>query len=270
MIWNKVLFNQKSLIFSLASLLLTTSLLHADDNPFDGKFPIKEGVVTYAVRGNHTGSKILYFSDYGKKQLIVEKKLGGFLQKPAASEKIILIKSDEKYVVDMREDRATKSTTLRKKLYDRFQSLTKKEKENILENIQHAKPRSYRNIDGVCTPAAKEILGYPVTREEIDGMTQYSLANGTLVLETSVHLLGYDVDTFATSIQARKVDPKIFELPKGVKIVPQNEKNLERKAKKILHAWLTRKLTCQDRPQTTSENTRRIMFEEIKNLSEKF
>ena len=270
MIWNKVLFNQKSAIFSLVGLLLTTTLLHADDNPFDGKFPIKEGVVTYAVRGNHTGSKILYFSDYGREQLIIEKKSGGFLQKHTASEKITLIKSDVKYVVDMRKNRAAKSSTLRKKLYTLFQSLTKKEKENILENIQHAKPRSYPNIDGICTPAAKEILGYPVTREEIDGITQYSLANGTLVLETSVHLLGYDVDTFATSIQTRKVDPKFFELPKDVTIVPQNEENLERKAKKILHAWSTRKLTCRDKLQTTSENTRRIMFEEIKNLSEKF
>ena len=255
-------------LFLLISLLGSQGL-HAEKNPFIKPFPFKEGVVTYAVRGNQSGSRVLYFHDYGREQLIVENLSGSILDNPAKASRITLIKPDGKYIINPKTDHAKKIPLLATKVYEKFQKLTKEEQKIILKHLKKSSDRSLAAFGTSCTSDAKKIIGLSCTKEQLGGVTQCSIARGGLVLEKSVSLLGYRAYTFATGYQPRKVDPKFFQLPKGLEIELQDG-DIEQKAQKVIDRLLKHPDLCEAPRTTASKELQRFMFEEIQNLSKQF
>ncbi len=259
-------------ILIMVTLILTGNLhaMEAGKNPFIRKFPIKEGIVTYTTRGNHRGSQVLYFSDFGQKQLLVENMQNDILQKKNRSRKVILTLPDARYIVYLKDNTAQKSIRLEKSLNTLFQKLIKKEQEKILANLQKTAPRSYENISGSCTEKSKEIAGYRCNEEQMDGIHTCSIAGGALTLEKKITLLGYNIDTFATKITAKKVDPKLFTLPKNIKILKTKD-TTPQKAALIIDNLLNNPEGCQKGKENRSgENLHLMMYEEIQNLSKNF
>ncbi len=247
----------------------TTHLLFAGENPFIRKFPIREGVVTYTTRGNQQGSQILYFSEYGRKQLLVEKQQNDndIVQSASDKERVTLLLPDVKYLIYPEKKSAQKSLPLQKRLYDIFRKLTKQEQDKVLASLQKIAPRSYENISGSCFKEAKTIAGYRCNEELIGGIRSCTVANGGLTLEKRISLLGYSVDTFATEVKEKKVDPKIFTLPENLHIISDTQKS-DPAPSKIIANLLSDPKGCRKRTGSGSgENLHLILYEEIKNLS---
>jgi hypothetical protein len=265
------LFKKSPAKYSLFLLLslLATGKLYAKENPFVKPFPFKEGVITYITKGNQSGSSALYFRNYGKEQLMVENLSGTILDNPKNASRITLIKSDGKYIIDHKSDHADKVPLLTEALYKKFQKLTKREQEIILENLKKSSDRALEAIATPCTSMAKKIIGIDCTQEYIDGITTCTTSRGGLVLEKSVSLLGYHTYTFATKFQARKVDPKFFQLPEGLK-VDEQDGDIDQKAQKVINTLLKHPDLCQTPKKAEDEELHRFMFEEIQNLSKQF
>lgn len=255
-------------------MLFMTDILFAvqhDQNPFIRKFPLQEGVITYATRGNHHGGQILYFSDYGRKQLLVEKMPNSILHKANGKERLTLILPDAKYIIDPKSGHALKSPRLEKTLYTLFQKLTKKEQQKILDNLQKTAPRSWENISGSCVKAVKKIAGYRCNEERIGGVRTCTIARGALPLEKRIELLGYTIDTFATKVTAQSIDPDYFKLPKDLTIVEGKERT-DQKAERIIQNLLNDPKGCQKKisGSRSGEDLHLMLYEEIQNLSKNF
>ncbi len=266
MLLNKKVF----FVRALAIFTLLTLSASADQNPFVKPFPFKEGVITYAVRGNHKGSKTIYFSDYGRKQLIIENTHHSILQKISREKRVTLILPESKYIIDINHHHAEKTPLLSNILYKKFQKLTKRSQEKVLANFKKSNPRSVYNLDGSCISHAKTILGKPCTLENIDGIEQCSIARGALILEESLHLLGYHIEWFATSLQERKVDANLFRLPDDIHITVKKN-HIDQEADKILTTLEKKALLCNKHAGgSATPHLQRVMFDEIKSLSESF
>jgi len=264
---------KKTYLFSI--LLLLVSLheapLFADENPFMTRFPLKEGVIHYAIRGNTNGTRLLYFKEFGAKQLIVEEKSADILQHRAQKKSVTLILPDAKYILDLQKHTAIKEENLPTVLYRKFQKLTPKQQHEVLKNLKLLKGRSLENQDGICILHAKKVLDFWCNEEQIEGETKCSIANGALVLESSIDILGYNTKMFATKIEAKELDPSLFELPKEFHITNASGKtNTTQIMKHLLSANETLSCQPQNSRNHSGEELHKLMFEEIQNLSKHF
>ncbi len=266
------MFNKLHAITPILCLLYMVGVptLFAAENPFVRHFPIKEGLIEYVVRGTQSGSKRLYFSDYGEKQLLVENLAADIMHGRQSSHRVTLILSDEKYLIDPDTGHAVKTPRLENLLYKKFQKLTKAQQRKILENLQRNGDRALEGDGGACTSHAKRIVGLACNMEQVGGISQCSVARGALVLESSLSLLGYRVDTFATRYDKRSVDATHFTLPADLNITDHTAQ-AEKHADAIL-ARLRKPLPAC-RPAGTHARPKplqRMLFEEIENLSRSF
>ena len=268
------MFN-KSPFLTLFLLFLWTNTpqIFGEENPFVQKFPLKAGLIHYAIRGSRTGTRLLYFSDYGRKQLLIEKTDDNILQPQKQSGKVTLITPDGKYIIDTKKGIALKEPLLEAILYQKFQKLTKKEQQKILANIYLLKNRSLQNSNGICILHAKKVAGLWCNEEQINGKTQCSIAGGTLVLDSKIDILGYHVKVFVTSIEKKEIDPSHFTLPSDIQVL-EKQTDMETHAKIILTQLRRgdKALLCQPKTAASSqgEELHQIMYEEIQNLSKNF
>lgn len=250
--------------------MVTAPALFAAENPFVRHFPIKEGLITYIVRGTQSGSKRLYFSDYGEKQLLVENLAADIMHGRESIHRVTLILPDEKYLIDTDTRHAVKTPRLENLLYKKFQKLTKAQQRKILDNLQRNGDRALEGDGGACISHARRILGLSCSQEQVDGVSQCSVARGALVLDSSISLLGYRVETFATRYDKRSVDAAHFTLPADLNITDHTAE-AEKHADAIL-ARLQKPLpACRPAgTDTRPKPLQRMLFEEIENLSRSF
>jgi len=264
---------KKTYLFGILLLLiiLHETPLYAKENPFITKFPLKEGIIHYAIRGNTNGTRILYFSDYGQKQLLVEEKTADILQHRKNQKSATLILPDAKYILDLKNHKAIKEDSLPSLLYKSYKKLTQKEQKRVLKNLKLLKGRSLHNLDGICILHAKKILDFWCNEEQIEGQTECSIANGALLLESSIDILGYKNKIFATKIESKKLDPTLFTLPKDFQITHSSEKtNTQKIMKHLLSADETLSCHPHNSRNHSGEELHKLMFEEIQNLSKHF
>ncbi len=254
-------------------IVANQTVLFAEENPFFAKFPFKEGVIHYAIRGSITGAKLLYFKSYGRQQLIVTQKRGGILDRNKVEKRIILIDSGEKYLIDPEEGKTEKSYTLSEMLYRKFLKLTKKEQQRILDNLKQLPNRSYRNLKSDCIFKAKRVAGIWCNEEQIDGKRECSIAHGALILDATINILGYHVKEFATKIEEKELDDSLFTLPDNLKFTTATE-DLPGDAELILRQLLdaNSSFACRHRQTNTGEHEElhRLIYSEIQTLSKNF
>jgi hypothetical protein len=248
-------------------------MLYAEINPFVNKFPLKEGVIHYVIRGNISGEKILYFKNYGKEQLIVIKRNNGILDLNKMKKGITLIQQGEKYSINLENNSIKKEKLLSTALYQKYKKLTKQEQKILLKKIRQLPDRSYRNLNSNCILHAKKIAGFWCNEEQIDGKTECSTAHGALLLDSTINILGYHVKEFATDIKAKKLNPALFEIPKDLPITYYSQ-DIDKKAETIIQYLLhtDNLLSCQPRraDATPKEELHQLMYNEIQNLSKNF
>ena len=266
---------KKTSLFLLLLLLglCTQSLLYGGENPFAVKFPMKEGIIHYAIRGNVQGTKLLYFTDYGKTRLIVEKTEGNILKHPDAKEKAVLIQNGIKYTIDTAKKRIQKEPLFNTLLKEKFTKLTKKEQQRILKNLRNFPDRSWKNLNHSCTTRAKKVADFWCTAEQIEGKTECSVAHGALVVDSSIDILGFHLKEFVTQVEHKAPPADIFQLPKNMPIT-QSGKDLSKDADAVLLKLMQPdcSFSCQPRHVTTAdkEELHSLMYREIQNLSKNF
>ncbi len=263
---------------SLFLLLLLLGLgkqssLYGGENPFAVKFPMKEGIIHYAIRGSVQGTKLLYFTDYGKTRLIVEKTRGNILSHPGAEEKAVLIQNGVKYTIDLEKKRIHKEPLFNTLLKEKFTKLTPKEQQKILKNLKNFPDRSWQNLNHSCTTRAKKVADFWCTAEQIEGKIECSVAHGALVVDSSVDILGFHVKEFVTQVEHKAPPTDIFQLPKNMPVI-QSDKDLSKDADAVLSKLIQPdcSFSCQPRRVTTAdkEELHRLMYKEIQNLSKNF
>ena len=266
---------KKTSLFSLLFYVGITAqtMLSAETNPFVSKFPLKEGIIHYVIRGNISGEKILYFKNYGKEQLIVTKRNSGILDLNKMKKSITLIQQGEKYTINLENNSIRKEKLLTTALYQKFKKLTQQDQKLLLKKIQQLPNRSYQNLNSNCILHAKKIAGFWCNEEQIDGKTECSTAHGALLLDSTINILGYHVKEFATNIEAKELNPALFEIPKDLAIT-SGSMDIDKKAETIIHYLLhtDNLLSCQPRraDATPKEELHQLMYNEIQNLSKNF
>lgn len=264
-------------MFKISSALLCIALLFilpvsscaGSDNPFAVHFPIKEGVVYYAVRGNQKGAKLLYFKDYGEKQLLIERQNTTFMKQKAHSNTIKLILPDAEYLLDTKRKIAHKIPKQSFELFRIYQKLSKKKQQKILSALQKGFGKSLDNLDGNCIANARKIAGITCNEEEKEGI--HLCRNNGLTLASEVSILGFNVKTFATKIEAKKVDPALFEIPSDFKIVSEPKKDTH--TQKIIRRLLSSQPVTPCRSAKTAPRKRELheaLYEEIHRLCAHF
>ena len=263
--------------FPLFLLLLLSGLgiqssLYGSENPFAVKFPMKEGIIHYAIRGSVKGTKLLYFTDYGKNRLIVEKTEGNILRRPGTKVKAVLIRNGMKYTIDPVKKRIYEEPLLTALLQKKFTKLTKKEQEQILKNLSDFPDRSWENLGHACTVRATKVAGFRCTEEEIEGKTACTVAHGALVLDSKIDILGFSVKEFVTQVEHKAPPANMFRLPKDMSVI-QSKNDLSKEADTILAKLLRpgSAFSCRSRRTTADKDTlHQIIYTEIQNLSENF
>ncbi len=257
-------------VFTTLLFMMPTQTRAASENPFAVHFPVKEGVVYYAIRGSKRGAKLLYFKDYGEKQLLVERESSSFMGKGDHGDKVTLILPDAKYLLDTKHKVAQKIPKLSSELFRLYQKLSSSKKQKILSALKQRNGKSLENLDGSCLANAMKIAGLPCNEEEKAG--RRICQNGALTLASEISILGFTVQTFATKIEVKKVDPALFRLPADFKIVSNPKKRTD--AQKIIRRLLSSQpiTPCQkSRSQTEREaGLHEALYEEIHRLSTHF
>jgi len=260
------------LLLFLSELCIQSSL-YGGENPFAVKFPMKEGIIHYAIRGSVKGTKVLYFTDYGKTRLIVEKTRGNILSHPGVKEKAVLIQNGVQYTIDLVKKRIQKEPIFNTILQEKFTKLTKKEQQRILTNLRNFPDRSWQNLNHDCTTHAKKVENFWCTEEQIEGKEECTVAHGALVVDSSVDILGFHVKEFVTQVEHKAPPADIFRLPKNMPVI-QSGKNLSNDADAVLSKLMQPdcSFACQSRRVTTAdkEELHSLMYREIQNLSKNF
>ncbi|RUM64304.1 MAG: hypothetical protein DSZ05_07645 [Sulfurospirillum sp.] len=247
--------------------------LYGSQNPFAVRFPLKEGIIHYAIRGSVEGTKVLYFRDYGAKELIIEQTRGNILTHPKTKQKAVLIRDGEKYTIDLTKKEIRKEPLLTNLLEQKFRKLTQTEQKSVLKNLQNMPDRSWENLDRECISNAKKIENLWCTREQIEGKDQCSIAHGLLILDSDIDILGFHVKEFVTKIEDKSPDPQMFQLPPNIPVT-KAEQDLSHTANQILKKLTdtNRSFACKTQKHTAAdrEGLQQSMYREIQKLSKNF
>ena len=194
------------------------TLLEASKNPFESTLPFKEATIHYSISGSKKGTQTTYIKDFGKKRVIYKNCNSKIMNASTSDDSLIMIDTKWTYHINLSTKVATKEPSLNNLLIKKFNILTEKEQNRILEK------------------KGKTILGIPSQRESIDGVTYYVSKQGRLLLSSETGIMGYKVKTIADSIDKRDINDSIFILPKGLKIIEKEADDF--KATQIIKALL--------------------------------
>ncbi len=197
---------------------MISTLIHADENPFESKLPFKEATIHYSITGSQKGTQTTYIRNFGKEKVIYKNSNSKIMHANKKNDTLIMIDEKWTYHINLSTKEATKEPSLNSLLIQKFNNLTKKEKKYILQK------------------KGKNILGLLAQKESIAGVTNYISKKGNLLLRSETGIMGYKVKTIASSIDKNDVNDSLFILPKDLKITEKEADTL--KATQIIKALL--------------------------------
>ena len=256
----------KTILFILFFLLSANAI----DNPFLKKLPFEEEIIEYSLSGSQKGIKTLYIKDYGLQRVIYLKKKKNLMSKIDENEKYIL--KTKKWIYDIfpQKNLAIRTPNLRFLLYIRYKELTQKERERVKTNL---KTIDYLPI----TDSNFKIIKNYTKIENISCnlLIQHGKKicygfQGSLILKSSIKLLGYKNYEILYSIYKTKVDPKLFDIS-SYKIKDDKIKSVQKyeQSKKIID-FLKRDINKRAiflKNRNHKEDYNQIIQEGIKNLT---
>ena len=228
-----VSFSQKILLLIMIAVL-NVSFLHASSNPFESKLPFKEGIVHYIITGSTQGTQTTYIQKYGQERLIYKNTHSKIMHQKKEQEALIMITPNWTYHINLLEKSATKEPSLNKLLIQKFNHLTAKQKQKIVDK------------------KSKTILNLPVISYSVMGEQQAITKEGNLLLRSQTDIVGYKVKMMATDIEIKDVNNSLFIVPKDLKIV--EKKADTRMADHIIAALLE---------ETTEKKKEKIDYQSI-------
>lgn len=199
-------------------ILFSVTNLLASENPFKSPLPFKEATIHYNITGSKKGTQTTYIKNFGKQKVIYKNTNSKIMHASTLDDTLIMIDEKWTYHINLSTKKATKEPSLNTILIKKFNKLTKKEQETILEK------------------KGKTFLGIPTQKESVSGVTNYMSKKGRLLLSSETGIMGYKVKTTASSIEIKDVNDSLFILPKDLKITLKEADEL--KATKILKALL--------------------------------
>ena len=223
-------------ILSIISFILVTNLL-SQNTPFWKPLPFKEGVIYYIVDGNEIGIETLYIKDYGKTTIRFTSKQSKIMFDQLYTEHITLSTPQWIYKIDLATNSAYKSTNILKLLNKEYSKLSKQDQKNIISNIKAYNFFLHDNINIQPTKTKNLILSNTCYNSlTFDGTLTCYFQNSDIYLKSQIDIFGFSSKTQAINIEIKKIDDKVFKLPKNLSITLDQEAQEKNKirAKKII------------------------------------
>ncbi len=197
------------LLLILISCVLVT-------NSFAGKFkkyPFKSGKIVYEYQGSTKGERIMYWDDYGFKEVTIEKyTIKGFLGMTTKTNSTTLYSGKYMYSWENDDD----------KIFKEENPLAYSiENGNFDENDYDAYGKAVMDSMGFKKVDDEKILGKKC--EVYKGIGKIWIWKG-ITLKMKTEMLGVNITFAATEIKTKVRVPKsVFELPKDKKVVTSEE-----------------------------------------------
>jgi len=223
-------------VLSIISFILVTNLV-SYNTPFWKPLPFKEGVIYYIIDGNEIGIETLYIKDYGKTTIRFTSKESKIMFDQLYTEQITLTTPKWVYKIDLANNSAYKSTNILNLLNKEYSKLSKQDQKNIISNIKAYNFFLHDNINTQSKKTKHFILSHTCYDSlTFDGRLTCYFQNSDIYLKSQIDIFGFSSKTEAINIEIKKVDDSIFQLPKNLSIISDQEseeKNIIR-AKQII------------------------------------
>jgi len=210
-------------VIMAAVILLFTSLVTAESNPWSRKLPFEQAVITYEISGMESGSEVLYIKDFGRttaRHRQTSIKMLGVIQ---ARSSVEITTADWIYSFDLHDKAGSKSVNPRKLMVEEYNKLSEADQKKVSDNAQKMANVFTEGMQGRVEQNAKEILGYSCDRISAMGSTIYSIHGTGINLLSVTDLMGVKMKSVATSINKKGVDDKYFEFPPGITLKHDRE-----------------------------------------------
>ncbi len=179
------------------------------------KYPYKSGKIVYELTGNSTGTRVLYWDDYGYKEYSVDKLETKLFGMKKSSTKHTLLTGIDQYTWDEEHDNIYKSAN------------------PAAENFQ-SEDYDYDDVDEY-SKAAMEGFGFKKTGEDTVkgkpceiweglGNKVWIWKNKNIALKSETNVMGIKVNIMVKTLDVNaSVSSSLFQLPQGREIVDTDE-----------------------------------------------
>ena len=269
----------KKILIFLTIVLLSTTALAKEINPWEQKLPFKEAIISYEITGTQTGSSTLYLKDYGKTSALFRNVTTKILMMKTQESTLNITTRDWVYSIDLNEKTGMKQVNPEKYLIEEFNKLSAAEQKKVAANVEEFGMSFVTGMEGTFEKNAKKILGYNCDKITMMGTTVYSISNIGLPLKTKSNMMGMKFKEKATEIKKTSVPADKFMVPDGVKIryIPDNDEIARNHAKMVIQSMLedkqpTPQMEDSQPPEQTEdpEKAPAGMEEQMKSLMKMF
>ena len=230
----------KQILILLTLILLSTTALAKEINPWEQKLPFKEAIISYKISGTQTGSSTLYLKDYGKTAALFRNATTKILGMSHQENTLNLTTREWVYSIDLNDKTGMKQVNPEKYLIEEFNKLSVAKQKKVAANAEKFGISFVTGMDGQVEKNAKKILGYNCDKITMMGTTVYSISNIGLPLKTQSNMMGMKFKETATEIKKTSVPATKFMVPDGIKIEysPDNDEVARNHAKMIIQSLL--------------------------------
>ena len=224
---------QHALIISILCLA-SSGLAHAGQSPWEeqaARFPFNSAVIHYTVEGGEQGKETLYIRERGMEQAHIWKTTGKSLFRATTTDKIMITTKEMITEVDMTSKTGESYINPQKMMIQEYNSLTPAEKEIVKKNSIEM---GNSMLGGLANSGlmkfkknADTILGYKCDIISGLGTQVWQLSGTGIPLKSEMSLIGATTTT-ATKVETGAAVPaSVFEIPAGVKVVHNKDKDEE-------------------------------------------
>ncbi len=230
----------KKILIFLTIVLLSTTALAKEINPWEQKLPFKEAIISYEITGTQTGSSTLYLKDYGKTSALFRNVTTKILMMKTQESTLNITTREWVYSIDLNEKTGMKQVNPEKYLIEEFNKLSAADQKKVAANVEEFGISFVAGMDGQVKKNAKKILGYNCDKITMMGTTVYSISGIGLPLKTKSNMMGMKFKEKATEIKKTSVPADKFMVPAGVKIKYSSESDevARNQAKMIIQSLL--------------------------------
>jgi hypothetical protein len=195
---------------SILIIYLSTTIL-ADNNPFIQKLPFKEAIIEYRLSGNNKGIKTLYIKDYGANRVIYQNIESQFISKNKGSQYTI-ISNKWIYTISENSNLAYRVPNMHHLLYNLYKELTPEQKNQVTQNIQTLGFIPTDNINFKVIKNFTNINNIPCNMVNNGTQKRCYGYGGSLILSSTLKIVGYSRHEVISNIFKTKVDQNIFNI----------------------------------------------------------
>ena len=214
----------KPLATTFALVLFTLTAIHtspglAQENPWTGKLPFKEGVIRCELSGAATGESVIYIKDYGATTIKYYTEVMTYGGQSMTRKAISLITTEWNYDLDLMEKTGEKKRSFVNCIDEAFEALSPGDKAAFIKNNEKLGLGMAEGLQGYITKNAATVLGYACDKVvNTMGMETLVFAGTNVALDYAWKAPLPELINTTREIKVGPVDPAKFILPKDITI----------------------------------------------------